>query len=359
MSPLRSSAGPAVCTNGTSSSAARICASDVLPSPGGPASSTWSSASPRAAAASSDDRRAAPCSAGLADELLQAPRPQRAVELRPRTSTRGRLDALGAHRPGRLAARAASSSSARVAAGAGEQRVGLGERRSRARAGRRGRACAGRRRGATTIGPSARPGVDADLLAQLDHDPLRGPLADARHGLEARGVAGGERADELARRAAAEHRQRDLRPDALHADQQQEQVALLLGGEAVETSASSRTIEVGVQRDRPADRGHVAQRLGRDGEPVADAATPVSTTTWSARRTATSPATRAIIAAPATARPRAARGWRGRSRRRARRRRGRAWRRRSARAAPGPCAPTWSLSARPVPQTAPLTCCGV
>ena len=49
MSPLRSSAGPAVCTKGTSSSAAMICASDVLPRPGGPASSTWSSASPRAA----------------------------------------------------------------------------------------------------------------------------------------------------------------------------------------------------------------------------------------------------------------------------------------------------------------------
>ncbi len=51
MSALRSSAGPAVGMNGTSSSAATICASDVLPRPGGPASSTWSSASPRAAAA--------------------------------------------------------------------------------------------------------------------------------------------------------------------------------------------------------------------------------------------------------------------------------------------------------------------
>ena len=51
MSALRSSAGPAVCTNGTSSSAATIWASEVLPRPGGPASSTWSSASPRAAAA--------------------------------------------------------------------------------------------------------------------------------------------------------------------------------------------------------------------------------------------------------------------------------------------------------------------
>ena len=47
MSALRSSAGPAVCTSGDPSSAAMMWASEVLPSPGGPASSTWSSASPR------------------------------------------------------------------------------------------------------------------------------------------------------------------------------------------------------------------------------------------------------------------------------------------------------------------------
>ena len=40
----------------TPSSAATICASEVLPSPGGPASSTWSSASPRAVAARDRDR---------------------------------------------------------------------------------------------------------------------------------------------------------------------------------------------------------------------------------------------------------------------------------------------------------------
>ena len=51
MSPLRSSAGPAVCTNATPSSSATMRARLVLPRPGGPANSTWSSASPRAAAA--------------------------------------------------------------------------------------------------------------------------------------------------------------------------------------------------------------------------------------------------------------------------------------------------------------------
>ena len=94
-SPLRSSAGPAVGTQGTSSSLATIWASDVLPSPGGPASSTWSSASPRP--------RAASMATGelllehlLADEVLQAPRPQRAVELVLGHQV-GRLDARLAH----------------------------------------------------------------------------------------------------------------------------------------------------------------------------------------------------------------------------------------------------------------------
>ena len=52
MSALRSSAGPAVCTIGTPSSAATMKASEVLPRPGGPASRTWSSGSPRPRAAS-------------------------------------------------------------------------------------------------------------------------------------------------------------------------------------------------------------------------------------------------------------------------------------------------------------------
>ena len=51
MSPFRSSAGPATWRMPTPSSLRTICASDVLPSPGGPASRRWSSASPRAFAA--------------------------------------------------------------------------------------------------------------------------------------------------------------------------------------------------------------------------------------------------------------------------------------------------------------------
>ena len=46
-------------------------------------------------------------------------------------------------------------------------------------------------------------------------------------------------------------------PDRLHAEQQQEQVALLLGGEAVELQRVVAHDQVGVQRDLLADGGHV------------------------------------------------------------------------------------------------------
>src|SRR2546425_2557004 len=51
-SPLRSNSGPALVLIGTFNSLAIICASVVFPSPGGPSSSPWSSASPRLRAAS-------------------------------------------------------------------------------------------------------------------------------------------------------------------------------------------------------------------------------------------------------------------------------------------------------------------
>ena len=92
MSPLRSSAGPAVCTKRTSSSSAMIRASEVFPSPGGPASRTWSIASPRAAAALIETSSWA-LSAGLADELVQPPRAQRLLGLVVVAHVRG-LDAL-------------------------------------------------------------------------------------------------------------------------------------------------------------------------------------------------------------------------------------------------------------------------
>ena len=112
----------------------------------------------------------------------------------------------------------------------------------------------------------------ADLLAQLDHDPLRRALADAGHRLQAGDVAGHQRAHQLARGSAAEHRERHLRPHRLHADESQEEVALLLGGEAVEGQRVVAHDQMGVQRHRAAHAGHLAQRLGRHGQAIADPA---------------------------------------------------------------------------------------
>ena len=124
MSPLRSSAGPAVCTKGTSSSAAMICASEVLPRPGGPASSTWSSASPRADAASMETCSCSRRPSWPTNSSRRA-RAQRAVELVLAVEDPGRLDALEGSTL-RPAQRAGQQLLGRLALGGGEQRLRLG-----------------------------------------------------------------------------------------------------------------------------------------------------------------------------------------------------------------------------------------
>ena len=187
MSPLRSSAGPAVCTNGTSSSAATICASEVLPRPGGPASSTWSSASPRARGGLERRPRAGSRSRSWPTKSSR----RRGRSERSSSSSRDE-DASGVWMRGALAHRARAPRSAcgdqllgAVALGAVEQLVGLGRRvaeleqavaRQRARVVGVG---ATRRSRAPIASASGSARAD-DLLAQLDDDPLGRALADAR-----------------------------------------------------------------------------------------------------------------------------------------------------------------------------------
>ena len=124
MSPLRSSAGPATCRIETSSSRRMIWASEVFPRPGGPASSTWSSASPRPRAASSaipscsltrswptNSARVAgrselssssspsSCSTGAMNRSLMQLSSRPPAPAPPRTATRRRPPARGLHRP--------------------------------------------------------------------------------------------------------------------------------------------------------------------------------------------------------------------------------------------------------------------
>ena len=196
-SPLRSSAGPETVTSRVSISAATMCASVDLPSPGRPGQQHVV------------DRLAALLGGGerdrellahdlLADELVELARPQRAIG----------LVLVGAHRlggdqalvlahtglPRRSAASPTLTRSSVLALGVGQRRLGLGHREAERdeRIARREVRVVGRRR-AAPAGLDRLERRGAELVAQLDDDPLRGALADAGDGREQRQVAGRDR----------------------------------------------------------------------------------------------------------------------------------------------------------------------
>ena len=187
-----------------------MCASDVLPSPGGPASSTWSSGSPRRRAASMKSA-SWPLSCSWPTKSVEHPRAQRAVELLlagPASPGTWMLT-LGGRRAHAAftAPRSAASISASGAASASdfasdrlEHRLGLGgvvaERRPGPRARARGRLVAGRRACELALE------LAGERLAQLDDHPLGGLAADPGHDLEALRVAGRDRLAQLARRSS-------------------------------------------------------------------------------------------------------------------------------------------------------------
>ena len=178
---------------GPPSSAAMIWASEVLPSPGGPASSTWSSASPRALAASI---ATASCSRSWRCPTNSSRRRGRSVTLELVLGGEvGRLDTLAAaHRaPARHPRRAQRRRRAAPRRSRPQRRPAAARPRppqSPARAAPRARARADRaspRLAAATICLADRR---ADLLAQLDDDPLGGPPPTPDTALEELRVAG-------------------------------------------------------------------------------------------------------------------------------------------------------------------------
>ena len=179
----------------------------------------------------------------LADEVLERARAQRAVELlvgpTPRRSGAARRPVCGCRSRHRAAFSARGDQVlGRLAVGAVEQLVGL-LRRVKPRPTRPSRASVrGSSDRVTTISSAD---AARDLLAQLDDDPLGGALADPGHGLEARRVAGGDRVQELARRAAGQDRRAPPSgPTPWTPISMQEELALLLGREAVELHARRR-----------------------------------------------------------------------------------------------------------------------
>ena len=110
----------------------------------------------------------------------------------------------------------------------------------------------------------------AQLLLQLEHDPLRRLLADAGDGLEARRVLEHDRAPQLGSRRAGDDRQRHLRADPGDGEQVQEELPLGRVGEAVELERVLAHVQVGLDGRLAPALGR-ADRAGRGGEQVADA----------------------------------------------------------------------------------------
>ena len=353
MSALRSSAGPAVCTNGTSSSRRDDLRERRLAEAG---RAGEQHVVERLAARRRGLERHAELLLHrvLADEVLERARAQRRVGVLLRPLVRG-LDAVGAgradHRRAPFSAWAIRSSG--ESPGAPSSSLSA----SWWREAEADEPVAREHPRVVAAGDHDRVvGHGADLLAQLDDDPLRRALADPGRRLQPRGVAGGDGAQQVARRAAGEHRERHLRPDRLHADQQQEEVALLLGGEAVQQHRVVTHDQVRVRRHGLPHARHVAQRLGRHRQPVADAAARDDDVVGAADRdraleqrdhpTLVSAAASGAPLAWQIATASASAAWSGRGSS-------------SSASSVWTIRCTWSFAARPEPHTAPLTCCGV
>ena len=104
-------------------------------------------------------------------------------------------------------------------------------------------------------------GLAAEPVAQVDHDPLRDLLADARHDGERVGVTGDHGSPERVGAHRRQEREPDLRADAGDAGQQVEELALV-GASRSRTASSSR-------RARPCGcaRGRSCRRRGAGSPP--------------------------------------------------------------------------------------------
>src|SRR5918994_6153379 len=223
-SPARSSAGPLVTRRLTPSSAATIPASDVLPVPGGPAKSRWSTAWPRCFAAPS---RISRCSLSRSWPTNSSSRRGRRVvsSARPIGSAAGlsssSLDTGDRQELQRVAQQVLDRP---VVGELGEDvayLVGLvAETRQR---GPHLGAARRRRRGG--VGVLERRDLEAGL--ELDQQPLGGAFPDARHEGQGVEVVVDQGAAEDTRRVARQDRQRQLGTDAVRPDEHLERVALV------------------------------------------------------------------------------------------------------------------------------------
>ena len=244
MSPLRSSAGPATGRMPTPSSRADDVRERRLAEPG------------RAGEQDVVERLAARLRrverdrelllhALLADEVVERLRAQRALELLlVGSSASARATRSRHHAACRSAARTCSSTGSSSST-SGERALGVERATSRARRARRARAASRRpprrrwRDAGRRASPSARARRAARSCGRSRGSPRSAPCPRAR----SRGAA--------RRRRAGDDRERDLRPDAGHAEQQLEQLALVGRREAVELERVLAHVEVGLDASSP------------------------------------------------------------------------------------------------------------
>ena len=244
------------------SSAAMIMASEVLPSPGAPDSSTWSGGRPRRRALS---RTRPTCSRTRSCPTNSSSRRGRSAA----STTRSWSPAPACTRA--CSPRAASSASSRATSSssltgcahrarpscAAPRAAAPGRRRRRRRGGSpaspstdlvglRGRPAQPDERLATACRASPEPAArradrsgagQPGLVLELEHHALRALAADAGHQAQRGEVLGGQRAADGVGRVHGEHRLRQPRADAGGGLQQLEQRALVVVGEAVERQA--------------------------------------------------------------------------------------------------------------------------
>ena len=215
---------------------AMIPASVVLPRPGGPASSTWSTACPRCLAAVEHDLEVL-AQARLADELVETARPQRGLFGDLAGSASG-LEQLLSHaqRPHRQQHRSASRSSSSTVpssrqlaehvadlvgavAEADERVAHLGARRSA------GQSRASRARSRSGTSSRAFRSTSSRCAVRL---PTPGTSTSDVE------VVVGQAAAQRRRRVHRQDRERELRADAARGDQRLERVALVARREAEE-----------------------------------------------------------------------------------------------------------------------------
>src|SRR5690606_20598193 len=299
-SPARAITGPEVARKPTDSSRATICASVVLPSPGGPKNSTWSSGSPRWRAAATKTRRLARSRSwptkfsrlwGRSSRSASASAPRGETRrLSPVTSLMALVPAsacssapsaarssrqllqaaldegfernVRAERAGRLGD--CGEGFAPLVAEPLEGRDGiLGRRRVRGRQIR----LAGHR-----SGHLGRQGDPPRLVLQLRADPRRQLGTDTVGPADRRLVLGGDRLGELQRRQHRQDRQGAARADALHRGQQAEPVPLGGFQEAIEVDVLLADVGFDQQARRAARRRQHAECPARAEHQIADAA---------------------------------------------------------------------------------------